>query len=178
MIFVSAGHHLKDPGAQGSGTSENIEMMKFRDLVCSNLTAAGVKFIKDDDKETLSQYLDRIKTGEGSVVLEFHLDSSGTGKATGTTCLVGVDADRLDKAFAKELVDITAATFGITNRGVKSEAESHVKRLAIMREKGIVALLELCFIDNANDMSAFNAHKSNLAKKISDILIKYENMIP
>ena len=65
----------------------------------------------------------------------------------------------------------------LKNRGVLSEADSHRGRLGLMREKGIVALLELCFISNPDDLKAYDLHKTELAGKIADILIKYDALI-
>lgn len=182
MIFISAGHNTKgikiDPGAIGNGKHEADLTVEFRDLVISYLHSKGIQPSSDNDNETLAEYLKRIQTGNGSVVLEFHFDAAANSGASGTTAIIGVDADKNDKAFAKELSDITAAILGITNRGVKSEAESHRGRLGLMREQGIVALLELCFISNANDLKAYDTHKALLAEKIAEILIRYENLIP
>jgi len=174
--FISAGHHLKDSGAIGSGTQENLETIKFRDIVVKLCKDMGLKVITDDDHETLKEYLDRIKSGDGSVVVEFHFDASGS-NATGTTCLVGNDADRLDKSFAQELVNASADILKIKNRGVVSESESHRGRLGLMREQGIVALLEICFIDNQSDMTAYRNNTYALASQIATIIQKYENMI-
>jgi len=174
--FISAGHHLKDSGAVGSGTQENLETIKFRDAVIPIVQEAGITVISDSDKETLKEYLDRIKTGNGSTVIEFHFDASNS-KGTGTTAIVGTDADRLDKAFAKELVDVTAKVLGLKNRGVISEADSHRGRLGLMREQGIVSLLEICFIDNPLDMAAYKLNKHILAYSIAEIIIKYDKMI-
>ena len=175
--FISAGHHLKDSGAVGSGTQENLEAINFRDRVIHWAKLFGTEVIKDSDNETLGQYLKRIQTGSGSVVIEFHFDASTNASATGTTALVGTDADRLDKAFAKELVDTTAQTLNIRNRGVISEAQSHRGRLALMREHGIVCLLELCFISNPNDMKAYQANKENLARDIAKIIKRYDDLM-
>jgi N-acetylmuramoyl-L-alanine amidase len=175
--FISAGHHLKDSGAVGSGTQENLETIKFRNLVVPICKGFGMNVITDDDNETLAQYLQRIKTGSGSVVLEFHFDAANNPSASGATCLVGNDADRLDKAFAKELVDATSSTLKIRNRGVIDESMSHRGRLGLMREQGIVALLELCFISNAEDMKRYNENKLFLATQIARIVYRYENMI-
>lgn len=174
--FISAGHHLKDSGALGSGTQENLETIAFRDMVVSICRAKGMRVITDNDNETLPQYLSRIQTGEGSVVIEFHFDAHD-GQASGSTVLVGQDADANDKAFGKEVVDACSSIIGIPNRGVRSEAESHRGRLGLMREKGIVCLVELCFIDNPSDMQKYKAVKIQLANKISDIIDKYENLI-
>ena len=175
--FISAGHHLKDSGAVANGKQENLEAIKFRDIVVNYSKSFGIKIITDNDNETLSQYLERIKTGEGSVVVEFHFDAAANQTATGTTCLVGSDADRLDKAFAKELVDTTARVLNIRNRGVISEAQSHRGRLGLMREQGIVALLEICFISNPNDMAAYEANQYTLGAEIAKIIAKYDNII-
>ena len=174
--FISAGHYNGDSGAIGSGTQENVETIKFRDTIVPILKARGLHIITDNDNENLAEYLHRIQTGSGSVVLEFHFDSSGSG-ASGSTSLVGNDADRLDNAFAKELVDATSNCLGIPNRGVISEAQSHRGRLGLMREQGIVSLLEICFIDNQHDMDAYRKNCYELALKIAAIVCKYENIV-
>lgn len=180
MIFPSAGHApysiKKDFGAEGCGYKEAILTIEMRNLVIKELDAKGIKYITDKDTETLGEYLQRIETGSGSVVCEWHFDAYN-GTASGATSLVGDDSDRLDKAFAKELVDITASILGIPNRGVKAESESHRGKLGLMREQGIVSLLEICFIDNSNDMQKYQANKTQLAKAYSDLLIKYENLV-
>lgn len=181
MIFISAGHNPKgvkiDPGAIGNGYKEADLTVEIRNLVIAELKSRGVAYISDNDDERLGSYLERIKTGNGSVVLEFHFDASANSSATGTTSLIEAEADRLDRAFAQELANITATTLGIKNRGVKTEAESHIGKLALMREEGIICLLEVCFISNAQDVSLYKANKEKLAMQIAQILIKYEQMI-
>lgn len=182
MIFISAGHHSKhpttpDPGAIGNGYKEGDLTIEFRDLVCYELTLLGAKFIKDYDTEILQQYVDRIQTGEGSVVIEYHFDAA-TPQATGTTTLIEIDGDRLDKAFAKELSDTTASILGISNRGVKSEADTRHKRLALMKETGIVGLHEIGFITNKDDIAKYHLKKKELARAHAQILLKYEKIIP
>lgn len=181
MIFISAGHNPNgiktDPGAIGNGKREADLAVEFRDLVIAELVKKNIKYVADSDSERLGQYLERIKTGSGSVVLEFHFDAAANAKATGTTVLIGGDADKNDKDFAKELAEATAAILGIKNRGVLSETESHRGRLGLMRESGTVALLELCFISNPSDLSAYEKYKTFLAAKIAAILIKYEALI-
>jgi len=117
MLFISAGHHLRDSGAIGSGTAENVETIKFRDLVVSILRGRGLKVITDNDNETLGEYLARIQPGEASVVCEYHFDAAN-GFAYGSTAIVGIDADQNDNAAATELVTVTASTIGTKNRGV------------------------------------------------------------
>lgn len=180
-VFISAGHNPKgikvDPGAVGNGYHEADLTVEFRNLVVSELAKRKIIAITDKDDERLGDYLTRIKTGNGSVVLEFHFDAAVSTTATGTTSIYGTDADRLDKAFAKEIVDATSTILGIKNRGAKSEADSHRGRLGLMREQGIVSLLEICFISNISDLNKYNANKNVLAVKIAEIVERYEKMI-
>lgn len=180
-VFCSAGHNPKgikiDPGAIGNGFHEADLAVEFRDLVIAALVKKNIKVIQDKDDERLGDYLKRIQTGDGSVVLEFHFDAAVSASATGTTALIGNDADRLDKAFAKELVGMTSHILGIKNRGVLSEADSHRGSLGLMREQGIVCLLELCFISNPEDLRKYQAWKLVLANKIAEIVERYEKMI-
>lgn len=184
MIFISAGHNLgsarskEDPGAVNkAGLKENAVAIEFRDLVARELDKMGVKYVTDKNDERLADYLKRIQTGNGSVVLEFHCDSAGSALATGTTGIVGSDADRLDKAFSKEINDAFANQLGIKNRGVISEADSHRGRLGLMREQGIVSLQEMFFLSNTLDLNKYNAKKHCLAPMIAQILKKYEDLV-
>ena len=184
MIFISDGHNSQsktipqDPGAINKHKVKEGDLtIEFIDLVSSFLTLKGAAHKRDSKEENLQMYTNRIQTGNGSVVYEAHFDA-GTESATGTTTIVEVDADRLDKACAKELVDITASILGIKNRGILSEADTRHKRLALMKEDGIVILHELAFITNDIDMAKYQAKKKDLAKAVADILIKYEQIIP
>jgi len=181
MIFISAGHNpngiKQDPGAIGNGYYEADLAVEFRNLVVAFLKAKKIEVITDKDDERLGTYLERIKTGNGSVVLEFHFDAAASSSATGTTVLIGNDADRLDKAFAKELVEANTSILGIKNRGVKTEAESHRGSLGLMREQGTVALLEICFISNPDDLEKYRQNKMTLAHKIAEIVERYEKLI-
>lgn len=177
--FISAGHcNVKgpnyDPGAPGvNGRFEANETVRVRNRVIEIL---GGDVIKDADGESLSQYLKRIKPGSGSVVVEFHFNA-GTPAATGTETLIEIDGDKMDKACAKELTDATAKILGIKNRGVKTEADTRHKRLALMKEDGIICLVEICFISNATDMTRFDLHFEELCQAYAAIINKYDDML-
>jgi N-acetylmuramoyl-L-alanine amidase len=184
MKFISAGHnHIGpnlDPGASGvNGRSEAKEAVKMRDAVIAHIKALGfADIIRDNDGESLGQYLNRIKPGDGSVVVEFHFNAFN-GKATGAEVVVGMDADRLDKAMAQDLVDMMSCTMGIVKRsgGVIAENQTHRGRLGLMRETGIVNLVEICFIDNPADMEKYDLNFDRLAQGFAHIIIKYDNLI-
>lgn len=184
MIFISAGHNSRshkiaqDPGAVNKqGIKEGDLTIEFRDIVCTELDRLGVKYTKDSDEESLKMYLDRIKTGTGSVVIEYHFDSSTNETATGTTALVADKATINSLSFAKEIVDSTSSLLGVKNRGVEPESQSHRCRLGLMRENGIVTLSELGFITNDSDLEKYNKGKAILARSHALIIQKYENLV-
>lgn len=183
MIFISSGHHLgsqkqkQDLGAVGNGLQENNVTVEFRDFVCRELDSLGAKYIKDSNDEPLATYLKRIKTGNASVVIEFHCDAFSNPSAEGSTAVIGSDADKNDKAFAKEINDAFCTILGTRNRGVISEAQTHRGRLGLMRESGIVMLQEMFFISNKKDVEKYNLNKEKLAKVVAGIIVKYEALI-
>ncbi|MGQ0738638.1 MAG: N-acetylmuramoyl-L-alanine amidase [Bacteroidota bacterium] len=182
MKYLSAGHcnvagSNYDPGAVYNNRKEADETVRVRDRVIQLIKERGYSdIIQDLNTENRNQYFNRIKTGDGSTVVEFHFNAGGP-TATGTEVLIEVDADRLDRAFAKELVDATAMGLGIRNRGVKSEADTPHKRLGLMKETGIVALIEVCFISNKDDMAAYDLAFETLCRYYADIIIKFDAII-
>ena len=175
--YVSAGHHLRDSGAVGNGYKENELTIEFRDMVVDHCKRMGLRVITDDDSETLTQYFERIKPGGGSVVIEFHFDAAATTTATGTTALVGDDANQDSRNFAQELADTVSEVLDIRNRGVMPENLSYRKKLRIFREPaGVISLLELGFITNKRDMEKYQANKKYLACRIADVIRRYDNL--
>lgn len=185
MKFISAGHvnrkgPTQDPGAIGvRGRTEAAETEKIRNRVIEIIQSRGYNdIIRDADSESLGQYLTRIKPGTASVVVEFHFNAFN-GKATGTEVVVGDDGDRLDVALAAELANSTSCLLGLLKRsgGVIRENQTHRGRLGLMRETGIVALVEVCFIDNSEDMAKFDANFEVLCQAYASVIIKYDNLI-
>lgn len=182
-IFLSAGHNSQsvsvkqDPGAINKfGVKEGDLTIEFRDLVCKELSLLGVQYKIDLKEETLQMYLDRIQTGEGSVVIEYHFDA-GPEPAEGCTGLVEDDATQNDKDFASELINAAVSILGIKSRGVKPESYTRHGKLALMKETGIICLFEICFLTNVSDMAKYQANKLKLAKEHAKIIAKYENLI-
>lgn len=181
MIFLSAGHHNADPGAIANGYREADLTKELRDLIVIELKnrgkVQGVDFIIDDDKETLSQYLKRIKPGNGSVVFEIHFDAASP-TATGCTMLIPArewtKEYLLEMQFGQDITNVTSKTLGIKNRGVMDETKSHRGKLGIMRPAGINGLLEVCFLTNKGDLDKYLEKSKLLAGSIAEILIRYD----
>lgn len=176
MIFLSAGHHDKDPGAVSGNYIERDLTKESRSLIEVNLDPKQV--IKDKDFETNSQYQVRIKPGSGSVVFDIHFNA-GSPTATGTECYVNKkdfsDKNSFSYKMAAEICSVTAQVLGIPDRGVKSEASSQHPRIGVLNlGSGISVLWEICFISNPLNMQNYTMHKKTLNQKIAEILKKYD----
>jgi len=186
MKFVSAGHCNVQgpnyaPGAVGvNGRKEADETVKMRNAVVGRLKGMGyTDIIQDADGETLAQYLFRIKTSTGSMVCEFHFNAGPPG-ATGVEVIVEEDADKMDISCAKEIADMISKATGLKKRGkdgVISEKDSHRGRLGLMREEGIVVLVELAFISNADDMARYDKNFETIAHGMAQIIAQYDQLI-
>lgn len=177
-VYPSAGHHDKDPGAIANGYKETDVTKEFRNLVLDEFNKNDHPYITDKDWETNSQYQGRIKPGNGSVLLDFHLNAAANPTATGTEVYIAANANGHSLAFATKLSDVTAQILNIKNRGVKRENASQHSRIGILhRGAGIAALLEICFITNKSDMEKYQANKLELAKAIAKVCIEFDDLI-
>lgn len=192
MIFLSSGHcHVRghkntDSGAVGvNGRWEADEAFKVKTRVIQILEAKGYNVITDNPTESLKEYLARIKPGPASVVVEFHFDAAANPKATGCSVLVGDDSSKTSQSMAAELAQVISTSLGIKLRDggdgdkILFEKDSHRGRLGLMREAGTVALVEICFISNPDDMAAYDdpAKFEAMCQGIATVLGKYEDLI-
>ena len=105
-------------------------------------------------------------------VLEIHFnacvnDLKGNGKTTGTEAFV-TTSDKTNKAEKNMLSCLSA--LGLNNRGVKSHNLTVINRA---KTKGADScLLEVCFIDDADDMAIYTKNKDNVAKAIALGVVK------
>lgn len=179
MIFNSAGHHLKDSGAvathRGVVYKENEMAIMFRNGSSSHIRSKGYKVIEDDDKETLSQYLARIQPGSGSVTCEHHMNSFSSNTATGIEVVIGDNASKetvkLAGLLAVGIHRITGIPLRNKGTGVIKESQTPRGRLGLMREGGIVVLIEYGFISNPKDVAALMNNKDAIFKFVGDTLI-------
>lgn len=180
VTFPSAGHHLKDAGAVYNGRQENLETIKFRDLLVAELKKLGVKIITDKDNQTNRQYQNTIQPGDGSVILDIHFNA-GSETATGTECLISArdfaSKNTLSYKMAEEISNTTASVVGVKNRGVKPESTTRHGKLGILHQgAGVAVLWEICFISNKEDMAKYDANINDLAISIAKICKKYDDL--
>lgn len=169
-ILVSAGHSTvppRDPGAVGNGYVEAELAVELRDMVARILKNSGVNVITDgaDGKnEPLRKAIALAKTAD--VAVEIHWNASN-GAGHGIECL----AKPKYKAISKKLAGAVAAATGLKLRGEsgwKADNSGQHKSLGFCNAGGVI--LEVCFIDNKNDMTTYQRNKSMVAHKLAEVL--------
>lgn len=184
MIFLSAGHNYKkpnpDPGAMathnGITYKEADLTIELRDLIAMELDKLGAKYILDRDDESLADYLKRIKPGDASVLCELHFNSAAK-LATGVETIVKTAPTVDEMKLAAELNQAIVIETGLFNRGVKTEAQSHRGRLAVLHTAaGISVLPEICFINNPMDIGKYQSAKKLIAWRFAAVLSKYDKL--
>lgn len=178
MIYVSFGHDfISNPGAVGNGYREVDLAFLIYSAFCEEADRLKIRYAKKQRNETLVSYLKRIGPGTGSVVLEYHMDSSTNPAVSGTTGIIELDGDKHDLAYAKAITDVNACVMGIRNIGVKDERYTYVGKLALMKETGIICLSELAFISNKSDVKKFLESYKVLAKRHFEISMEYDKLL-
>ena len=172
-ILVIAGHGGSpyDPGACGCGQKEAVLTRELAKLIQAELQKIS------DVKATLYNIANdayKILKNGGSLplagvnyVLEIHFnaaanDLNGDGKTTGTEVLVHTSESgvTVEEAICKKI-----CALGFKNRGVKRRSGLLV--MNTVKRHGIShALIETCFIDDADDMKLYLANKEKVARAI------------
>lgn len=175
---ISAGHHLKDPGAIANGLQENILTIRVRDRVAQLLIGLGAKVYTDKDTDTLAQVISYFNPGKGSVSVEFHFDAASSSASGATGFYADVPHSPHSRDFAHDLAEDCATALGIPSRGARTESESHRGKLGFVRMQGICAILEIAFITNPDDMTKFEASFDHLCENLASTIYYYDQMIP
>ena len=173
-ILLIAGHGNGDPGAVGCGykeadlTREMVKLIKPKLKNYASVTIADTsknwrKHIKEGNKFDFNPY---------EYALEVHFnacvnDAKGNGKTTGTEIYVTT----LEKGTSvEESIVNNISALGLNNRGVKRknwDLIHHIKKQGVSS-----ALLEVCFIDDADDMKIYESKKDKIADAIAKGIIK------
>lgn len=176
-IFLSAGHGdrlSKDRGAKASydliTIYEGDLTIDLRNHIKDELVALGVNVVIDNDRNILSDTLNFIKGKftEECLLIDIHWNAFN-GKANGSEVIIPKNFSKKEHETATEILK-AITSFGFKSRGVKTEDKTARKTLGWMRPKGQNILIEVCFMDNKNDMDIYFKHKKEIAKKIAEII--------
>ena len=173
-ILLIAGHGDGDVGAVGCGykeadlTREVVKLLKsqldrFADVEIAIVERNWCKYFKNGGYFDFTGY---------DYVLEIHFnscvnDTKGNGKTTGTEIYITTSekSHRVETNIVEGISSI-----GFRNRGVKRKNWTVIKKI---KSQGIsAALLEVCFIDDLDDMKLYQAKKNEIVKAIAGGIIK------
>ena len=189
-IFIIAGHGGSpyDPGACGCGQKEAVLTRELAKLVQAELqkisdVKAALYDINNDAYKILKNG-GTLPLAGVNYVLEIHFnaaanDPKGDGKTTGTEVLVHTSEYGVT---VEETICKKISALGFRNRGVKRRSGLLVMN-AVKRRNVSHALLETCFIDDADDMKVYLANKEKVAQAIAAGVaegfgLKYNAAIP
>jgi N-acetylmuramoyl-L-alanine amidase len=183
-ILLISGHGAGDPGATSSigGVSyreadETRRMTKalagVMDRYCDvTVYPTDRNAYEDYKKGTLASVA---QFSRYDYVLEIHFNAlkavAADGKTKGVECYVpvGAESDTTEEAICKAV-----ASVGLTNRGVKRYNWAVISKA---RQSGTsAALLEVCFIDDPDDMAVYKAKFQAIVDAIASAIITAYNL--
>ena len=166
-ILLISGHGAGDPGAIGTC---NGKTYREADLTREVVTALAAKLknyadvtVYDQNRNAYKDYINGCLNGEArfqnyDFVLEIHFNAFKEDKGDGKNKGVEIFA-KAGSSIEGNIVKNIAA-LGFTNRGIKFSSFAVINTA---RSKGArAALLEVCFIDDADDMKLYLAKKNDI----------------
>lgn len=169
-VFLSVGHGGNDSGAIGVN---KIKEKDYTLLLCKEISK---KLAEQNIEHELSRTTDKTNTQKmkltsiekykPTIAIDVHFNAYN-GKATGTECYYQRNNSR-GEALAKNLSRVVSSEIGIANRGAKIKLLSDGRDwFGMLRNCKVcpIVLLEVCFLDNKNDMAKCIA--SNVATAIT-----------
>ena len=168
-ILLIAGHGDGDCGAVGCGYKEADLTREMANLIKPYLEGYAEVDIASTSKNWY-KYICKEKNTFNfkpyDYVLENHFnacvnDEKGNGKTTGTEIYVTTSekGTSVEEGIVKNI-----SKLGLTNRGVKKKNWSLIHHI---KSQGVsCALLEVCFIDDADDMYIYSSKREDIAKAI------------
>lgn len=181
-IFLIAGHGAGDPGATGTFRLKKYqEATETRAVLAALVTElnkydCNVGWYNMEKNAYADWKAGKLPTSvfkNYDFVLEIHFNAfraeDENGKTKGVECYTTTNvlapSDKVASALCAEI-----ATLGFTNRGAKRKNYSVI---ATARSAGVpAALLEVCFIDDADDMKVYTKDKTAVARAICAALVK------
>lgn len=168
-ILLIAGHGQGDPGAMGNGYKEADLTREVVKLLKPQLDKYADVTIADPSKNWLNNKMD---FSPFYYVLEIHFnagvnDKKGNNGTTGTEIYITTS----EKTHGVETEIVKGiSSIGFKNRGVKRKNWTVINRA---KNQGVSsALLEVCFIDDADDMWLYQKKKNEIVKAIATGIIK------
>jgi hypothetical protein len=167
-ILLISGHGYGDPGAIGTCNGVKYREADLTREVVSALAPLLGADVYDQSRNAYTDYCngtlrDRAKFERYDFALEIHFNAfqqdNGNGKTKGVEIFAKSGSD-IEGNIVKNI-----AALGFTNRGVKSNSFAVINTARSMGTRA--ALLEVCFIDDADDMKLYLAKKNEVVAAIA-----------
>lgn len=179
-ILIICGHGNGDPGACSLGHKEAVLVREYAPKLKDVLSRHADVTIFDTSKN-MYQYL---KSGNSfnftdyDYVFELHFnacvnDTKGNGVTTGTEILVHTKENGV--TVEQEILN-NICKLGFKNRGVKARNDLLNMNVCKGKQNVSYALLETCFIDDADDMKLYLAKKNDVVNAIAQGMITGFNL--
>lgn len=175
-ILLISGHGAGDPGAvstiNGVTYRESDETRKMTSAIKTALGASASVTVYPTDRNANEDFkkgtlASVAQFSQYDYVLEIHLNAFQTvasdGKTKGTECYVTTSESGIT---VEEAICSKVAAVGLNNRGVK---RTNFNVIQAAKKAGVSsALLEVCFIDDPDDMAVYTANREKIAEAIAD----------
>jgi len=160
-VCINAGHApngIPDPGAVGFGYKESDIAYKAAVLVKHYLTCAGVQciLVQDDDLQAIC---DASNNFGADLFISLHCNAFN-GQARGTETLYkSFNGQRLANCIQSQII----RSVNTVDRGVKERQNLYV----LNATNAIAVLVEMAFIDNADDIKLLTEQLDTIARAIA-----------
>lgn len=166
-ILLISGHGQGDCGAVGNGYKEADLTREFVNLIALELKKYATVEVYDQSRNAFNDVKNgKFSVGKYDYALEIHFNAFN-GQAHGSEIYVTTRESGIsvEQAIMKNIKKyFTLRDDDSIFDGVKRENFAVINTL---KDKGISgALLEVCFIDNANDMKVYQEYKKDIAREI------------
>ena len=164
---IYAGHGGADSGAVGqNGELEKDYTLKIAAAAINALNASGYETITNRTSDVSRDIADDANTANSTgvdYVVEIHLNSNSGTPATGTEVYYSITGGKGKELAENILNEITA--LGYKSRGIKTKKGSSGKDYfgIIRRTTAPAVLIEVCFINNPDDMSRLDCDAAGRA---------------
>lgn len=183
--FLFTGHGAGDPGAVGNGYKEHDVAVKINEAAKKHLASLNIHY-NTTNQNNYKSNLTKGNSYTSKAGLTTHLNSSTNSSATGVEIIVANSNADLTADFA--LVSGISKLLGITNRGVKSRnydteetytrtngkavnAKDYYGEIRSAKSNGFnLAILEVAFISNSNDIKKVNVNIEAIGKLIAEYI--------
>lgn len=170
-ILLIAGHGGTDPGATAFDYKESELAREIVPMIANELKYYGVNITIYDVNSSAYRDIITLKKPynfkQYDYVLEIHFNAYKKSlfdkKVKGSEIYVTTSEKivTVEEAILKNM-----AALGFTNRGVKKK---NMSVISAAKKQGVSgALMEICFIDDQDDISLYMSAKSNVAKAIAE----------